>query len=408
MKKKISISSLRKGMYVAELDRPWLESPFLFQGFVLEDDEDMDTLTSLCQHVFIDLEKGDDCDVAIEHVVSNNTIDLDQRRREKIRISFREEIDNAKDVHKRTRMAIDNMFNDVRLGKTINVAGAKEIVADMVNSVVRNPDALQWLSNLRKRDEYTAIHSLNVCIFALTFGRYLGFDNDELNELGIGALLHDIGKMRVPLEVLNKEGKLTDEEYDTVREHAQHGYDILLNTKDLPDSTITIAYSHHERKNGNGYPRGLKNEDIHLYARVVSIVDIYDAITSDRVYHHGMNTLDALKNMFEWREHDLDSDLVESFIQCLGIYPIGSLVEMSSGEVGIVISVAQGRRLTPMVMLVRDKNKQPMQPPCVIDLTRFTRDVTDKPLEIVKVLESDSYGVDIRDFIMEEKFIAEA
>ena len=408
MKKKINISNLRKGMYVAELDRPWLESPFLFQGFVLADDEDLQTLKSLCQHVFIDPERGDDCDMAIGHVVALNTSQRVKGQREKVRVAFEEEIGKARDVHRRTRDVVDEMFNDVRMGNNIDVSGVKEVVSDMVESVVRNPDAMQWLSNLRSRDEYTAIHSLNVCIFALTFGRYLGLNEDELNELGIGALLHDIGKMRVPLEVLNKEGKLSDEEYTMVRQHAQHGYEILLETRDLPPSTIEIAYTHHERKNGNGYPCGLQNDEIHLYARIVSIVDIYDAITSDRVYHHGMNTLDALKNMFEWREHDLDSELVECFIRCLGIYPIGSLVEMSNGEVGIVISVAQGRRLTPIVMLVRDKNKQPMLPPRVVDLVRFARKATDKPVEIVKVLDPDSYAVDVRDYIMEEKFIAQA
>ena len=404
MKNQINIEYLKEGMYVSELDRPWLESPFLFQGFLVNSDEELTQLRSLCDFVVIDLEKGDDLDVSISHVAALNTkfVNLEQRERREITVSFEQEINEARKIHARTRTQIDSMFDDVRMGKNLDVSGAKEVVSGMVDSIVRNPDAMQWLTNLRKRDEYTAIHSLNVCIFALTFGRYLGLTEDELNELGVGALLHDIGKMRVPLEILNKEGKLTDEEYATVRQHAQDGYEILKSSKGLPPSTADIAHSHHERKSGNGYPLGLKEDEIHLYARVVSIVDIYDAITSDRVYHHGMNTLDALKNMFEWREDDLDSELVERFIQCLGIYPIGSLVELNTDEVGIVISVSQGRRLTPMIMLVRNTAKQVMMPPKLIDLSHFKRGKSDNPLEISKVLESDAYGIDVREYISSE------
>ncbi|WP_126457062.1 HD-GYP domain-containing protein [Sulfuriflexus mobilis] len=404
MKRQIDIMHLKQGMYVAELDRPWLESPFLFQGFVVDSDEDLQTLKSLCEYVHIDLEKGDDVDVSILHAQSLNKklIDLKQRSRPEIMIGFEQEIAKAREVHEQTRMQIDTMFLDVRMGKNLDVSGAKEVVSDMVDSIVRNPDAMQWLTNLRKRDEYTAIHSMNVCIFSLTFGRYLGLTTEELNELGIGALLHDIGKMRVPLEILNKEGKLTDEEYTVVRSHASYGHEILKKTIGLPTSAAEIARSHHERKNGEGYPRGLKEEEIHLYARVVSIVDIYDAITSDRIYHHGMNTLDALKNMFEWRVTDLDSELVERFIQCLGIYPIGSLVELNSEEVGIVISVAQGRRLTPMIMLVRNAEKRVMMPPKVIDLSRFKSDESAQSLEICRVLEPNTYGIDVREYISSE------
>lgn len=404
MKKQIDTTQLKQGMYVAELDRPWLESPFPFQGFFVDSDEYLQTLKSLCTYVIIDLDKGDDIDVAIQHEPApiTNRIDLNKRERAPVKVSFEEEITNARQVHHRTRSQIDSMFNDVRMGKNIDVSGAKEVVSGMVDSIIRNPDAMQWLTNLRKRDEYTAIHSMNVCIFALTFGRYLGLGDAELNELGIGALLHDIGKMRMPLEILNKKGRLSDKEYDIVRQHARHGYEILQQTPGLPPSALEVAYSHHERKKGNGYPRGLTNDQIPLFVKMVAIVDIYDAITSDRAYRPGMSTLDALKNMFEWREHELDSDLVESFISCLGIYPIGSLVELNTEEVGIVISVAQGRRLTPMVMLVRDAEKKIMLPPKVIDLSSFMRGKSEKPVEIKKVLEPNAYDIDVREYIQQE------
>ena len=406
MKKKIDIEYLQKGMYIAELDRPWLESPFIFQGFVVDDEEVFKRVNELCSYVIIDTEKGDDIDPSIAYVSGEESVVIDFKTRKQIpiKISFQEEVKQAKVTYKNARNRIDSMFSDARMGKNIDVTGAKEVVSDMVDSIVRNPDAQLWLSNLRKRDEYTAIHSLNVCIFALTFARFLGFNVDEMNEIGIGALLHDIGKMRVPLEILNKEGKLTEKERQIVKQHAQHGFDILKNSPGLPASTIEVVFTHHERKKGTGYPRGLIESQIHLFSRMVAIVDIYDAITSDRVYHHGMNTLDALKNMFKWRENDLDSELVESFIQCLGIYPIGSLVELNTGEVGIVLSVSQGRNLVPIVMLVCDKDKQVVTPPKILDLSKFTHEKTeeDKVIEISKVLEANSYGIDLFEYIKHE------
>jgi len=405
MKKKIDIKDLKQGMYVSELDRPWLESPFLFQGFVVDSPDLFKKLNEMCSYVVIDPGKGDDIDPSIKHEPIYDTIttvDLSKRKRAKVTVSFQEEIKRAQLVHQRARMQLDTMFNDARMGKNLDISGAKEVVAEMVESVVRNPDAQLWLTNLRQRDEYTAIHSMNVCIFALTFARYLGMTAEEMNELGVGALMHDIGKMRVPLEILNKQGSLTEEERAIVKKHAQHGYEILKSTEGIPAAAIEVAYSHHERKHGTGYPRGLSGDEIHLFARIVSIVDIYDAITSDRVYHHGMNTLTALENMFKWRESDLDRRLVESFIQCLGIYPIGSLVELSTDEIGIVLSMAQGQRLAPYVMLVCDEDKKPIAPPRVLDLSQFTKEKSDKPVEIRKVLESNSYGIDVREYIKHE------
>ncbi len=406
MVKKVDVGHLKPGMYVAELDRPWLESPFLFQGFRLESDSDVKEVQDVCRFVYIDPERGDDVDVSVSHAASEGgegEPDRELVRTEhKITVSFEEEIGAARKIHLRTRQQIDRMFEDARLGRSIDILEVKAVVGDMVDSIIRNPDAQLWLTNLRNRDEYTAIHSLNVCIFALTFGRHLGLSREELNELGVGALLHDIGKMRVPLEILNKDGRLTRDEFEIMKSHARQGFEILqAHAKQLPPSALDIAHAHHERMSGMGYPRGLIGDEITAFARIVAIVDVYDAITSDRIYHHGLSTLDALKNMFQWREQDFDKDLIEQFIQCIGIYPIGSLVELTTGEVGIVISVSQGRRLTPKVMLVRDDKKNAYYPPHIIDLAQFQQE-TDERLEIQKVLEPNAYGIDVRHYIREE------
>jgi HD-GYP domain-containing protein (c-di-GMP phosphodiesterase class II) len=406
---KVDVSDLRTGMYVSELDRPWLESPFLFQGFLLDNDEDIERVRELCEYVYVDPDKGDVPEERSRDFVPpprrvTTIIDWKTRERREVVVPFQKEIENARQVHKRTRQQINEMFSDVRMGRNLNLDKAKAVVGDMVDSIVRNPDAMQWLTNLRKRDEYTAIHSLNVCIFALTFGRSLGLTDKELNELGIGALMHDIGKMRVPLEILNKEGKLTRDEMALVREHALYGYEILITYADsLPESALEVSLSHHERKNGSGYPRKLAGDFIHLYARIVAIVDVYDAITSDRVYHHGMNTLDALKLMFESRLDQFDAELIEQFIKCIGIYPIGSIVELNTGEIGIVISVAQRQRLTPIIMIVRNGQGEPVLPPRMLDLQNFAKsDDSDEGLEIRRVLEPTKCNIDLREYVRAE------
>lgn len=413
---KVDVSELRTGMYVAELDRPWLESPFLFQGFILENDEDIARVRAVCQYVYVDPEKGEVPKDEGRLILatprkqppppprrSTTIIDWKTRTRREVKVPFNTELKVARCVHQDTRQQIDEMFNDVRMGRNLNIDNARHVVNEMVDSIVRNPDAMQWLTNLRNRDEYTAIHSLNVCIFALTFGRFLGFNDEELNEIGIGALMHDIGKMRVPLEILNKDGKLTPEELEIIQQHATFGYEILLeNARQLPDSALEVAYSHHERKNGGGYPRKLSGEFIHLFARIVAIVDVYDAITSDRIYHHGMNTLDALKHMFESRLDQFDTELIEQFIKCIGIYPIGSIVELNTGEIGIVISVAQRHRLTPIIMIVRDEDGKPVLPPRMLDLQFFSARENKPGLEIRRVLEPSSSDIDLREYVRAE------
>ena len=243
---KVYVEDLRTGMYVSELDRPWLESPFLFQGFVLDDDDDLEKMRETCEYVFVDPEKGDipppeKRKPSKPVIKSSNIIEWKGRLSRKVQVSFHNEIGHARIAYDGARDQIDTMFNDVRMGQNISISDTKAVVSDMVDSIVRNPDAMQWLTNLRNRDEYTAIHSMNVCIFALTFGRHLGFDDDELNELGVGAILHDIGKMTVPLEILNKEGQLTTEELAIMKKHAESGYEILqLSADQLPETALLV------------------------------------------------------------------------------------------------------------------------------------------------------------------------
>jgi putative nucleotidyltransferase with HDIG domain len=270
---------------------------------------------------------------------------------------------------------------------------AKKAVAGMVESVVRNPDALVWLTQLKKKDEYTALHSLRVCILALTFGRHLELSPEQLNILGIGALLHDVGKFKVPNEILNKPARLTDAEYQIMKTHVPLGVEILENTPNIPPAAIEVARRHHERYSGSGYINGFSGDEIGLFGLIGAIVDTYDAITSDRAYHSGMSAYDALNLLYQARNTEYHTGLVEQFIQCMGVYPIGSVVEMNSGSVGVVISINRARRLKPRVALVLDPDKQPYVPASVVDLFKSPMDSNGKVLEIRKVLPSGMYGI---------------
>ena len=417
MKKKISVQDLRPGMYVSELDRPWLETPFLFQGFEILSDEQIEEIKRYCRHVYIDTDEGHDIQPTFRPVVSiasrvevpedkprQQTIDLEKvvnnftpghRRPPRYHdvTSVEEEIGRAREIVTTTRETVYNIMDDVRLGRSINTTAAKKVVADMVDSVIRNPDALMCLNQLKNKDEYTALHSLRVCVLALAFGRHLDLTNEELNMLGIGALLHDVGKMKVPNDVLNKPGRLTEHEFELMKSHVPHGVAILDQTHGIAPASIDVARFHHERYGGGGYAGGMKGDRIGLFGSVGAIVDCYDAITSDRCYHIGMSAHDALKKMYSWRGKDFQPLLVEQFIQCMGIYPIGSVVEMNTGSIGVVISVNRQRRLKPKVALVLNADKTPFLPVKVIDLMYQAAESPGREVEIRKVLPPGEHGV---------------
>ncbi len=420
MKKKIATTAVKKGMYVSELDRPWVDTPFLFQGFEITTDEELAQLRKYCEHVYIDTTLGADVEPAAPgqqyaqeatagekasaqpYEAAVRTQAEDARSRAALhpdQTTLEEELEPAKSVERHTRDAVYNIMQDVRLGKSIDTASAKQAVAGMVDSIIRNPDALICLGQLKSKDEYTALHSLRVCILALAFGRHLDFTREELNILGLGALLHDIGKMKVPTEILNKPGRLTAGEFETMKSHVPQGVAILESTRGIPDLAIDVARYHHERFNGAGYAGGLKGEQISRFGLIGAIVDCYDAITSDRAYHSGLSSHEALKKMYEWRITDFDAMLVEQFIQCMGIYPIGSLVEMNTGSIGVVVTINRMRRLKPRVVLVLTPEKLPYLKPKIVNLSERAGNGSHRALEIRKVIAAGTYGVNPVDYL---------
>ncbi len=414
--RQLTVSELKLGMYVAELDRPWLESPFLFQGFPIRSYDEIDKLRECCDYVFVDFSqshewKPEEHDLLARasheyphprytdgrHRFETRRINIDSIRGKhhyRNSTSFTDELKGAGRVYHKARDYIGSVLKDVRLGHSIDPEGAREMADAMADSIVRNENALAWLTMLKNRDEYTEMHSINVCILSLLFGRHLGLEVKELRLLGYGALLHDIGKMRVPLELLNKVDRLSDEEMAQIKLHPVHGRTILHEHVAVPEVVLEIAHSHHERVDGSGYPRGLKGGSISREAMIVSVVDVYDAITSDRVYHTGISPHEALNLMYSWAPASFPCELLEEFIKCLGIFPVGSIVELDSGEVGVVMTLNRRHHLHPIVVLVLDAHKQPYKQRKMINLELMREHGS--VVNIKKILQSKAYGIDVR------------
>lgn len=394
MKKKINSEDLQIGMFVTELDRPWLESHFLFQGFTITNDSDLEDVRRTCAYVYVDFNKSAARSPAI-------TAGLKPAQPHAYKMSFEDEVPKAEQIHDLAHGYVGKLFDDVRLGKAIDSAEAKGIVGEMMASIIRNPDALMLLSNLRAFDEDEINHSMDVCTLAIAFGNFLGMQDGQLEELGLAALLHDIGETRVDPKILKKRYGLTPEETRQMQTHADCGAEILEAMPGIPKSAAEVARSHHEKINGKGYPRGLTGDDIGLFTRIVAIADVYDRVTHSDDSGRYLSSTDALKNMYEYRGQFFDGDLIEKFIQCLGIYPVGSVVEMNTGEIGVVISVPPDNHLAPKLMLVRNADKKPVFPPHIINLKLY-RGSKDNLYSIGKVLQPNAYGIDLKRYMLRD------
>ncbi|MFQ5937572.1 MAG: HD-GYP domain-containing protein, partial [Acidiferrobacterales bacterium] len=415
--RKLEVSKLEEGMYVCELDRPWRETAFLFQGFEITTPEELDLLRHYCKYVYVD---GDQPKTAysrrqpITFPLRSQIADDDRAStrpqlrlvqqaatatpRSKGSTELEEEVEVIRETHAQATALIHTIMEDAHLGKNVDTATAKQVIAGMAESVLRNADALMCFTHLKRKDDYTALHSLRVCMLALVFGRHLGFDEVQLNLLGIGALLHDVGKMRVPDAILNKPGKLTEREFEIMKSHVPLGVEILQRTKNIPSEAMDVTRQHHERYSGGGYMDRLRAEQISQFGLMSAIVDVYDAITSDRVYQRGISALDALKKIYEWRGQDFHPQLVEQFIQCIGIFPIGSVVILNTSEVGVVRTLNRGQRLRPEVVLVLKPDKTPYNGLRAVDLARDTTP-TGKSYEISKVVPAGCYGIQPVDYL---------
>lgn len=391
----VDVKDLKVGMFVSKLDRPWLETNFLFQGFELKSQADIEEVQRQCEFVFIDVSKQTVVHQFTAHSTPYSVDYLEKVQPPAKRTCFGREIKKAEAVYRKTSGLVKSFMEEIQLGRPINVLAAKKAVSYCVDSILNAPDALMLMTQLKNRDEYTAQHSMNVCVFAIALGRQINLSVDELNNVGLCGMMHDMGKMQVPLEVLNKPGRLTEGELTVMQSHTTRGWKILLATHGMYAGAIDVAYTHHERMDGKGYPRKLKAEQIMPYARIVAIVDMYDAVSSDRIYQKGRTHLDSIKILTESSANGhLDSALTMKFIECLGIYPAGSLVELNSGEVAMVVEVNPKFKLKPKIMMLQDWHKKPCEP-FLVDLTMVGQNVNGQPYAVKKVLRPDECAIDL-------------
>ena len=399
---KIYTSDLEVGMFVSALDRPWLETPFLVQGFLLTSREQIDELRDYCSHVFIDTSKSKLLPEQARKLISAG------RKRQPVEAIFpgrpiaayNDRSDFSEEQHL-ADAALDSLLSDIEFiyseaGDTgrIKVIELRKSVEPLVDSVSRNPDACLWIARLKEHDSYTYKHSLGAAIWAVSLGRQLGLPRQDLRSLAMGALLMDVGKLRIDPELLTAERALTEDEAEQMRLHVAHGVEIIENSGVINPDVYAMVAHHHERYDGSGYPQGLRVEDIPPVARIAGIVDSYDAMTSDRSHANAMSPSEAIKVLYQARDIEFQAELVEAFIQAIGIYPAGTIVELDSGEIAVVLADYRTSRLHPKVLVVRDAQKNPIAHPAAVDLSTAA---DGKPLAIRCAHQPGAFGIDLAD-----------
>jgi HD-GYP domain-containing protein (c-di-GMP phosphodiesterase class II) len=436
---KIDTANVERGMYVAQLDRSWLETPFLFQGFEIREPGEIELLRKFCKHCYIDVTRSSvpkkrvlearkrspaadpfanrrkrgnvhrSVPLSRRLLSSLSRLDptgkvaarLNQQKHYRNTVSTRAEAPRAVEAYEGALGKMDEVFHDIREGSGVQVDKVKEAVTPMIESVMRNQDAMAWLIYLRKRDEYTYNHSIASSVWAIILGRHLGFDRQGLATLAMGGVLLDIGKAKIPSSIIMKEGPLDEEEINIVRMHVPYGLDIAGTTPGISDDILAMIRSHHERHDGSGYPEGLAGADIPVYGRISGIVDCFDAMTTNRPYAPAKSSYDAIRELNLLAGGQFQRELVEQFVQALGMFPTGSVVELNTGEIGIVIEQNRVRRLRPKLMLLLDRQKRPLDEHKTLDLRRLPSDESNrKAYWIVGGHEPGAFGIDPKDYFV--------
>ena len=377
MIKQIRTDQLKPGMFIHDLNCGWLDHPFVSNTFKVRDQATVDKIIEIgIRELYIDTIKGADVWEARTQVEVN--ADLDRRLQEiaekapekPIVAELKNEAARARRLHGEANKIVRHMMDDVRLGQQIQVDRVEPLVENMVDSIFRNQDALLPLARLKNHDDYTFEHSVSVCALLVAFGRGMKLPRETIKEMALGGLLHDVGKARIPDNILNKPAKLTDDEFARMQSHVTQSVILLKQTPGVSDIAMRVAAEHHERFDGTGYPHRLTSDKISLYGQMASIVDVYDAISSERVYHRGMPPTQALKKLLEWSSHHFDPQLVQAFIRAIGIYPTGTLVQLDSKRIGVVIEQNEEKLLEPVVKVFYHAGQQHYIPPEIVDLSK--------------------------------------
>ena len=374
MKKRVAVSELQFGMYIAELDRPWTDTPFAFQGFVLKTYAELEILTNHCREVLIDGDYREVDSRMVDTVPPRTRAKVDLTRSDKLHWNdvspVEQEYPRAAASYGAANRAMAESISALCSGKALRADRLQEAVSVVTESVLRNPDAMLLFSKLREQGDYIESHALHCAIHMAAFGRFLNMSREDISLLAYLGLLQDVGKVKLPRALLEKPGPLTDIEYHIAQKHVEHSANILRATPGLPHGLADLATLHHERLDGSGYPRRLEGKEIGLVGSIAAIVDTFGAMTTQRPYAPPISPSEALKKLYRARGILFDTYLVEQFIRCIGIFPLGSMVELSGGEVGIVIAHNRAKRLQPRVMVVQDCAGHPIRSQRLIDVSR--------------------------------------
>jgi putative nucleotidyltransferase with HDIG domain len=377
MIKKIRVSQLEIGMFVHEFGGAWLDHPFWKSRFKIQHQADLSKIReSGIGELLIDTDRGIDCAERMADAVPGPvTPCLVQAAR----TPLDQEISRALRICGRAKLAVTSMFNDARMGVAVNAEQAGPLIADIAESVQRNPHALISLSRLKASDEYTYMHSVAVCALMIAVARQLDMPDEWIREAGMAGLLHDIGKMAIAQEILNKPGRLTDAEFTIIKDHPQSGARILRQSLVNSVAALDVCLHHHEKFDGSGYPFGLAGEQISVLSRMAAICDVYDAITSERPYKKAWGPAQSIQQMATWNGH-FDERIFQAFVRAVGIYPIGTLVRLHSQRIGLVVEQNDRFLLKPKVMLLMSARSRLPLTRTVIDLNRYSE--TDRILRV--------------------------
>ena len=433
---KVHTENLQPGMYISQLDRPWLETPFLVQGFYVKNRKDIDFISEICDFVYVNPREAaskittkmptvssamgrspDTIEFTVQNIdisaikpkfsgkiakpITHSSNDLDCLFSGK-KISpytdetkWKSEGPAAEEAISGLQLGLKDLLSRNQKGGPLEILKIKQAVAPMVESVIRNPDACIWLVRMKQKNNYMYNHSLATSVWAVALGRQFGLPKADLRSLAIGGLLLDIGMLELDNKILNANRRLTAQETKIMKRHVDIGVNLLKEEAMVNHDILDMVAHHHERHNGDGYPQGLVGDQIPVFARIAALVDCYDAITSERIYASAMPASLAIKQIYDWKDVYFQAEIIEGFIQAIGIYPAGTLVELSTGHVAIVVAASRSRRLRPELMLILDRDKEPLDKIEMVDLYEVTQTEDGRPLDIVNSLEPNAYGIDL-------------
>jgi HD-GYP domain-containing protein (c-di-GMP phosphodiesterase class II) len=410
---KLDVQDLKPGMYVAELDRPWLDTPFLFQGFTIRSRDEVDELARHCQHVYIDIELGappveapparpPTTAHANNRRASRPTfrvppaVDSIKPRRGRYRdaLPMEDELPEAREVRSSIATVVDDIMGAARAGNPIDAMALKQALNSMVDSILRNPDAMAWLTRLRERQSLIYQHAINCAVWMTIFGRSLGLERAALEDLAMLGTMFDVGKSRLPPGLITRTPPLSPEDATELKRHVDYSIEIVQETPGIGQQVVAGVWSHHEHFDGSGYPNGLRGLDIPVFGRMAGIVDWYQETIKPYYAAPALSSIQAIERLHQMRGHEFQAEIVDQFVQAVGVYPTGTLVELNSGEVGVVISQNRTRRLQPKIIVIMNKSKERLEAFESIDLLMQSEHRTGDELRIVSSLESGAYGIE--------------